>query len=53
MAKERNAFFNREEQRKRQLGLSPVIMTSVSGFRNIGGYGYNMDTESKFVNRTE
>jgi hypothetical protein len=39
MAKERNAFFNREEQRKRQLGLSPVIMTTVSGFRNIGGYG--------------
>jgi hypothetical protein len=39
MAKERNAFFNREEQRKRQLGLSPVIMTTISGFRNIGGYG--------------
>ena len=39
LAKERNAFFNREEQRKRQLGLSPVIMTSVSGFRNVGGYG--------------
>ena len=39
LAKERNAFFNREEQRKRQLGLSPVIMTTVSGFRNIGGYG--------------
>jgi len=39
MADERNAFFNREEQRKRQLGLSPVIMTSVSGFRNVGGYG--------------
>jgi len=39
MAKERNAFFNREEQKKRQLGLSPVIMTSVTGFRNIGGYG--------------
>ena len=39
MVDERNAFFNREEQRKRQLGLSPVIMTSVSGFRNVGGYG--------------
>ena len=39
IAKERNAFFSREEQRKRQLGLSPVIMTTVSGFRNIGGYG--------------
>ena len=39
LAKERNAFFSREEQRKRQLGLSPVIMTTVSGFRNIGGYG--------------
>ena len=39
MVDERNAFFNREEQRKRQLGLSPVIKTTVSGFRNIGGYG--------------
>jgi len=39
MKDERNAFFNREEQKKRQLGLSPVIMTSVSGFRNIGGFG--------------
>jgi len=37
MAKERNAFFNREEQRKRQLGLSPVIMTSAQGFSNLGG----------------
>ena len=39
MKSERNAFFNREEQKKRQLGISPVIMTSISGFRNIGGYG--------------
>ena len=39
MKDERNAFFSREEQKKRQLGLSPVIMTSVTGFRNIGGYG--------------
>ena len=39
MQSEQNAFFNREEQKKRQLGLSPVIMTSISGFRNIGGYG--------------
>jgi hypothetical protein len=39
MQSEQNAFFNREEQKKRQLGLSPVIMTSITGFRNIGGYG--------------
>ena len=37
LADERNAFFSREEQRKRQIGLSPVIMTSITGFRNIGG----------------
>jgi len=37
MSEERNAFFSREEQRKRQLGLSPVIATSISGFRNLGG----------------
>ena len=37
MSEERNAFFTREEQRKRQLGLSPVIATSISGFRNLGG----------------
>jgi len=37
ISKERNAFFSREEQRKRQLGLSPVIMTSVQGFNNLGG----------------
>tara|TARA_R110002020_G_scaffold64430_3_gene170947 strand:+ start:4209 stop:4850 length:642 start_codon:yes stop_codon:yes gene_type:complete len=37
MAKEQNAFFNREEQRRRQLGLSPVIITSVTGFANNGG----------------
>ena len=37
LAKERNAFFSREEQRKRQLGLSPVIITSAQGFSNLGG----------------
>ena len=37
IAKERNAFFSREEQRKRQLGLSPVIITSAQGFSNLGG----------------
>jgi len=37
LANERNAFFNREEQRKRQLGLSPVIITSAQGFSNLGG----------------
>jgi len=37
MQKEQNAFFNREEQRRRQLGLSPVIITSVTGFVNNGG----------------
>ena len=37
MADERNAFLSRDEQRKRQIGLSPVIMTSITGFRNIGG----------------
>ena len=37
MVDEQNAFFSREEQRKRQLGLSPVISTSISGFRNLNG----------------
>ena len=37
MQQEQNAFFNREEQRRRQLGLSPVIITSVTGFVNNGG----------------
>ena len=37
IAKERNAFFSREEQRKRQLGLSPVIIRSAQGFSNLGG----------------
>lgn len=37
MQQEQNAFFNREEQRRRQLGLSPVIMTSITGFVNNGG----------------
>ena len=37
MQNEQNAFFNREEQRRRQLGLSPVIITSVTGFVNNGG----------------
>ena len=32
-----NGFFTREEQQRRRLGLDPVIMTTVSGFRNNGG----------------
>ena len=37
MQREQNAFFNREEQRRRQLGLSPVIISSSTGFVNNGG----------------
>ena len=37
MQREQNAFFNREEQRRRQLGLSPVIISSSVGFVNNGG----------------
>ena len=32
-----NGFFTREEQQRRRLGLDPVIMTTVVGFRNNGG----------------
>ena len=32
-----NAFFSREEQQRRRLGLDPVIMTTVVGFKNNGG----------------
>ena len=32
-----NGFFTREEQQRRRLGLDPVIMTTVGGFRNNGG----------------
>ena len=32
-----NAFFTREEQQRRRLGLDPVIMTTVVGFKNNGG----------------
>ena len=37
MKLEMNAFFSREEQQRRRLGLDPVIMTTVVGFRNNGG----------------
>jgi hypothetical protein len=37
MQREQNAFFNREEQRRRQLGLSPVIISTNIGFVNNGG----------------
>ena len=37
MKLEMNAFFTREEQQRRRLGLDPVIMTTVVGFRNNGG----------------
>ena len=32
-----NGFFTREEQQRRRLGLDPVIMTTVVGFKNNGG----------------
>ena len=32
-----SGFFTREEQQRRRLGLDPVIMTTVVGFRNNGG----------------
>ena len=35
--KEVNGFFTREEQNRKRLGLDPVIMTTVGGFRNNGG----------------
>ena len=32
-----SGFFTREDQQRRRLGLDPVIMTTVVGFRNNGG----------------
>lgn len=39
MEKEANAFLDRQTQRNTQIGIRPVYIQSVAGFRNINGIG--------------